>query len=377
MKNLFNNIYKGKKILVTGHTGFKGSWITLWLKELGAEVIGYSLEPPTNPSLFEILKLDREIIHIIGDVRDEKKLKEIFKKYKPEIVIHMAAQPLVRHSYINPKETYETNIIGTLNVFEAVRETDSVKVVINVASDKCYQNKEWVYGYREDDSMGGYDPYSSSKGCAELLTTAYRHSFFNPKDYGKTHNVALASVRAGNVIGGGDWATDRLIPDCIRALSKKGIIYIRNPQAIRPWQYVLEPLSGYLWLGSLLWTNPTKYSEGWNFGPNDEDILTVEEIVKRVIHIWGEGSYKINQDKDFYESKLLKLDISKAHFYLKWKPVCNIEFALEETVNWYKEYFNNPQNIYQYTLQQLYNYIDSAKKKNLIWATGGDYGKLL
>lgn len=377
MKDLFNNIYKGKKVLVTGHTGFKGSWITLWLKELGAKVIGYSLEPPTNPSLFEILKLDREIIHIIGDVRDEKKLKEIFKKYKPEIVIHMAAQPLVRHSYINPKETYETNIIGTLNVFEAVRETDSVKVVINVTSDKCYQNKEWVYGYREDDSMGGYDPYSSSKGCAELLTTAYRHSFFNPKDYGKTHNVALASVRAGNVIGGGDWATDRLIPDCIRALSKKGIIYIRNPQAIRPWQYVLEPLSGYLWLGSLLWTNPTKYSEGWNFGPNDEDILTVEEIVKRVIHIWGEGSYKINQDKDFYESKLLKLDISKAHFYLKWKPVYNIEIALEETVSWYKEYFKNPQNIYRYTLQQLYNYIDSAKKKNLIWATGGDYGKLL
>ncbi len=367
MGQLFNNIYKGKKVLLTGHTGFKGSWLTLWLKQLGAEVIGYSLEPPTDPSLFEILNLEKEIIHVIGDIRNEKRLKETFKKYKPDIVIHMAAQPLVRYSYMNPKETYETNVLGTLNVFEAVRETKTVRVVINVTSDKCYENKEWVYGYRENDPMGGYDPYSSSKGCAELLTSAYRNSFFNPENYGKTHNVALASVRAGNVIGGGDWAEDRLIPDCIRALSKKETIYIRNPHAIRPWQHVLEPLSGYLWLGALMWQDPTKYSEGWNFGPNDEDILTVEEIVKDVIKIWGNGEYMVNSDNRFHEAKLLKLDISKAHFYLKWKPVYNAKKSLVETVNWYKTYFSNPEKIYDFTINQLLSYIKEAENKDLIW----------
>ena len=367
MGQLFNNIYKGKKVLLTGHTGFKGSWLTLWLKQLGAEVIGYSLEPPTNPSLFEILNLEKEIIHVIGDIRNEKRLKETFKKYKPDIVIHMAAQPLVRYSYMNPKETYETNVLGTLNVFEAVRESKTVRVVINVTSDKCYENKEWVYGYRENDPMGGYDPYSSSKGCAELLTSAYRNSFFNPENYGKTHNVALASVRAGNVIGGGDWAEDRLIPDCIRALSKKETIYIRNPHATRPWQHVLEPLSGYLWLGALMWQDPTKYSEGWNFGPNDEDILTVEEIVKDVIKIWGNGEYVVNSDNRFHEAKLLKLDISKAHFYLKWKPVYNAKKSLVETVNWYKTYFSNPEKIYDFTINQLLSYIKEAENKGLIW----------
>ncbi len=367
MGQLFNNIYKGKKVLLTGHTGFKGSWLTLWLKQLEAEVIGYSLEPPTDPSLFEILNLEKEIIHVIGDIRNEKKLKETFEKYKPDIVIHMAAQPLVRYSYMNPKETYETNVIGTLNVFEAVKETETVRVVINVTSDKCYENKEWVYGYRENDPMGGYDPYSSSKGCAELLTSAYRNSFFNPENYGKTHNVALASVRAGNVIGGGDWAEDRLIPDCIRALSKKETIYIRNPHATRPWQHVLEPLSGYLWLGALMWQDPTKYSEGWNFGPNDEDILTVEEIVKDVIKIWGNGEYVVNSDNRFHEAKLLKLDISKAHFYLKWKPVYNAKKSLVETVNWYKTYFSNPEKIYDFTINQLLSYIKEAENKGLIW----------
>ncbi|ACO04056.1 MAG TPA: CDP-glucose 4,6-dehydratase [Persephonella sp.] len=367
MKNLFNNIYEGKRVLITGHTGFKGSWITLWLKHLGAEVIGYSLEPPTEPSLFETLQLDREIIHIIGDIRDENKLKEVFNKYQPDIVIHMAAQPLVRYSYINPKETYETNVIGTLNVFEAVKETDSVRVVINVTSDKCYENKEWVYGYRENDPMGGYDPYSSSKGCAELLTSAYRKSFFNPKDYGKTHHVALASVRAGNVIGGGDWAEDRLIPDCIRSLSKGETIHIRNPKATRPWQHVLEPLSGYLWLGALMWEEPVKYSEGWNFGPNDEDILTVEEIVKDVIKIWGDGDYTVNPDNKFHEARLLKLDISKAHSYLKWKPVYNARKALLETINWYKIYLSKSENIYDYTVKQLSEYVEKAQEKELIW----------
>jgi len=251
--NTFNNIYNGKRVLVTGHTGFKGGWLSLWLKELRAEVIGYSLDPPTSPSFFEAVDLKNKLIHITGDVRDEKHLLSVFKKYQPEFVFHLAAQPLVRLSYKDPKLTYETNIMGTVNVLESVRKTKSARVCIIVTTDKCYENKEWIYGYRETDPMGGYDPYSSSKGCAELVTAAYRSSFFNPKDYGKSHRVAPSSARAGNVIGGGDWAEDRLIPDCIRTLSQNKIINIRNPQATRPWQYILEPLSGYLLLGSKMY----------------------------------------------------------------------------------------------------------------------------
>ena len=368
MERLFKGIYKDKKVLITGHTGFKGSWLTLWLLHLGADVMGYSLDPPTKPNLFETLQLHKEITHIVGDVRDEESLKKVFYTYKPEIVIHMAAQPLVRYSYINPKETYETNVIGTLNVFEAIKNTDSVRVVINVTSDKCYENKEWIYGYRETDPMGGYDPYSSSKGCAELLTTAYRKSFFNPRDYGERHKVSLASVRAGNVIGGGDWAQDRLIPDCMRALSKGETIYIRNPKAVRPWQFVLEPLSGYLWLGALMWENPTEYCEAWNFGPKDDDILSVEEIVKEVIELWGKGDYKVNPDNKFHEAKLLKLDISKASFKLKWEPVYNVREALVETIDWYKTFYRSEDNIYDFTVKQLLKYVERAKTKGIVWA---------
>ena len=364
---MFRNIYKNRRILLTGHTGFKGSWLTLWLLHLGANVIGYSLAPPTNPSLFEVLGLDKEIIHVVGDIRDEEKLGKVFRMYKPEIVIHMAAQSLVRYSYINPKETYETNVIGTLNVFEAIKHVDSVRVVINVTSDKCYENKGWAYGYRETDPMGGYDPYSSSKGCAELLTTAYRKSFFNPEEYGKKHYVSLASVRAGNVIGGGDWAQDRLIPDCMRALSKGETIYIRNPRAIRPWQFVLEPLSGYLWLGALMWEKPTEFCEAWNFGPRDDDILSVEEIVKIVIDLWGEGSYEIKPDSRFYEAKLLKLDISKARFRLKWGPIYDIKEALDETISWYKIFYKKECDIRDFTEEQLLKYIKKAEAKKAIW----------
>lgn len=367
MINLFNGVYKRKKILITGHTGFKGSWLTLWLKQLGAEIIGYSLSPPTKPNLFGILKLEKEITHIIGDIRDEKKLKTVFKTHKPDIVIHMAAQPLVKYSYLHPKKTYETNVIGTLNVLEAIRETKSVKVVINVTSDKCYDNKNWVYGYRENDPIGGYDPYSSSKGCAELLTSSYRNSFFNPQDYGKTHNVALASVRAGNVIGGGDWAQDRLIPDCIRSLSRNKKIYIRNPKAIRPWQYVLEPLSGYLWLGALMWNNPIKYNEGWNFGIHDTDFFTVKEIVKKVVELWGYGRFELNRDNKLYEMKLLKLDVSKTNFYLKWKSVYNTEIALNETIKWYKNFFSDKQDMINFTLNQIKIYVKKAEELNIIW----------
>ena len=372
-KNLFKNTYKNKKVLVTGHTGFKGAWLALWLTELGAEVVGYALEPPTNPSLFTVLKLAEKIQHITGDIRDGDNLKAVFQQCQPEIVFHLAAQSLVRLSYQEPQLTYETNIMGTVNLYEAVRKTTSVKTVVNITSDKCYQNQEWVYGYRENDPMGGYDPYSSSKGCAELITTAYRNSFFNVKDYGQTHQVALASVRAGNVIGGGDWAADRLVPDCIRALTKNEEIYIRNPQATRPWQHVLEPLSAYLWLAALMNENPIAFSTCWNFGPNDEDILTVAEIVKKVIELWGAGSYQVNPDTKYHEVKLLKLDVSKAHVQLKWRPVYRADKALEQTVSWYREYYKgNSDSIYNYTIRQIQEYIDSAREKGLEWAKNED-----
>jgi len=354
-----NNLefFKSKNILIIGHTGFKGSWLTLWLTELGANVIGYSLEPPTNPSVFEALNLKERITHIIGDVRDEEKLKKVFKMYKPEFVFHLAAQPLVRYSYIAPKYTYEVNIMGTINLLEAVRETDSVKVVIVVTSDKCYENKEWIYGYREIDPIGGYDPYSSSKGCAELIVSAYRRSYFD------SLGVALSSARAGNVIGGGDWQEDRLVPDCIRALSKGEVIKIRNPNAIRPWQYVLEPLSGYLLLGSKMYKDGKRYSSAWNFGPNDNDIITVEEIVKSVIQNWGNGDYKVDTSSQPHEAGLLKLDTSKARIFLGWKPVYNIYETIKKTINWYKYFYNGveKEKLSKITINEIWNYIKTSE----------------
>ena len=353
-------VYKNKKVLITGHTGFKGSWLSTWLTELGADVIGYSLEPPTQPNLFEVLKLDKKLIHIIGDVKDEENLLSVFKKYQPEIVFHLAAQPLVRLSYKDPKLTYETNIMGTVNVLEAVRKTKSIKVCIIITTDKCYENKEWIYGYREIDTMGGYDPYSSSKACAELIIVAYRNSFFNPKDYSKTHNVALSSVRAGNVIGGGDWGEDRLIPDCVRTLSQNKTINIRNPQATRPWQYVLEPLSGYLLLGSKMYKKGVKHSSAWNFGPNDKNIITVDELVKLVIKDWGSGTYKkIDNSNHPHEAGLLKLDISKARTFLGWNPAYNIYETIERTINWYKKFYNGveKEKLYKITVNEIWDYV--------------------
>jgi CDP-glucose 4,6-dehydratase len=363
MYNNLQSVYKGKKVLVTGHTGFKGSWLSLWLTELGANVIGYSLEPPTQPNLFETLSLDKKLIHIIGDVRDEKKLSSVFEKYQPEFVFHLAAQPLVRLSYAEPKLTYETNIMGTINILEAVRKTNSVKVCIVITTDKCYENKEWIYGYREIDPMGGYDPYSSSKACAELIVSAYRNSFFNPKDYGKIHNIALSSVRAGNVIGGGDWGEDRLIPDCVKTLSQNKIINIRNPQATRPWQYVLEPLSGYLLLGSKMYKDGKRFSSAWNFGPNDNDIITVEEIVKSVIMSWGNGDYKIDTSNQPHEAGLLKLDTSKARTFLGWKPVYNIYETIKRTVNWYKCFYKGvkKEELLKITINEIRDYIKMDK----------------
>ena len=357
---LFQDIYKDKKVLVTGHTGFKGSWMSLWLTELGADVVGYSLAPVTEPNLFEVLGLDKQITHIIGDITDYKNLEKVFIDHKPDMVFHMAAQSLVRPSYRDPRRTYETNVMGTLNILEAVRDTGKTRVVVNVTSDKCYENRETGQSYAETDPMGGYDPYSSSKGCAELVTSAYRNSFFNPQDYEKIHNVALASARAGNVIGGGDWSEDRLIPDVFRAINKNEPVIIRCPNSVRPWQHVLEPLSGYLLLGARMWENGTSYSQGWNFGPNNNDTLTVKEIVDKIIRILGYGEYRVELDAALHEAKLLRLDINKAKNELGWKPVYEVNQALEKTVEWYKNYYQKTQDMREYTLNQIKDYSSTA-----------------
>ncbi|KMT22629.1 CDP-glucose 4,6-dehydratase [Clostridium cylindrosporum] len=363
MSNLFNNIYQGKRVLITGHTGFKGAWLSLWLQKLGAKVIGYALEPPTEPSLFKICKLEEKITSIIGDIRDEGKLRQVFKEYKPDIVFHLAAQPLVRFSYREPKETYEINIMGTVNVLEVAKNTDSVKSVIIITTDKCYENKEWAYGYRETDSMGGYDPYSCSKSCVELIVSSYRNSFFNER------GIALSSVRAGNVIGGGDWAEDRLIPDFVRSIIENKSIFIRNPLAIRPWQHVLEPLSGYLWLGALMLEDKYKYNSGWNFGPKDSDILNVEKILELAIESWGKGSIEVDKSEQPHEANFLKLDISKVASYLKWYPVYDINKSIHKTIQWYKTYYENKnEDIYEYTLKQIQHYEKEAQIQSLMWS---------
>lgn len=364
MENLFGGIYKGKTVLVTGHTGFKGSWLSYWLKEMGANVVGYSLEAPTKPNHIELLNLDIE--SIVGDIRDLDKLNETFEKYKPEIVFHLAAQPLVRLSYENPIKTYETNVIGTLKVFEACKKAD-VKAIVNITSDKAYENKEWIWGYRENDPMGGYDPYSSSKGCAELLASSYRNSYFNNDDYKKTHNTLLASCRAGNVIGGGDWAEDRLMTDIMLSVSLNKKVSIRNPYATRPWQHVLEPLSGYLNIGQKLLEGKVEFADGWNFGPSDEGSITVEEVVKNVKKHWDKIDYVINKyPNQPHEANLLKLDCSKAHILLKWKDVWDSDTTFEKTVKWYKSYYESNKEIL--TKNDLEAYIKDAKSKQLEWA---------
>ena len=354
--NTIKDIFKDKTVLITGHTGFKGSWLSIWLRELGANVVGYALEPYTEKDNFVVTGLKEKITHIIGDIRNYKELKIVFDKYQPEFVFHLAAQAIVRESYLNPKETFEINVGGTVNVFECCRLTNSVKVIINVTSDKCYENKEWIWGYRENDPMGGYDPYSSSKGCSELITAAYRKSFFNPENY-KEHDKRLSSVRAGNVIGGGDWQKDRLIPDCIRALENNKPIEIRNPYAIRPWQHVLEPLSGYLLLASKMYKEPGKFSGAWNFGPNNESIISVGKIVSMVIENWGNGKWLDTSNKsELHEANLLSLDISKSRILLNWNPKWNIQKCIEKTCDWYKKY--SQQNIYDFCKKQIESYVN-------------------
>ena len=358
--NLFNDIYIGKKVLVTGHTGFKGSWLSIWLKELGAEVIGYSLDPYTDKDNFVLAVLQDKMIDIRGDIRDKKHLEEVFNEYKPEIVFHLAAQPLVRLSYDIPVETYEVNVMGTINVMECIRSTEETKVGIMITTDKCYENREQIWGYRENEPMGGYDPYSSSKGAAEIAINSWRRSFFNPSEYEK-HGKAIASVRAGNVIGGGDWAKDRIIPDCIRALEAEKEIEIRSPKSIRPWEHVLEPLSGYLLLGEKLLENPVKYADGWNFGPNLDSIVPVWEIGEMVVKYYGKGSLKDTSDPNaLHEAKLLALDIAKARFELGWKPTLDIEETLDMTVEWYRRYKN--EDVYKLCVEQIEKFIGKNKQ---------------
>ena len=330
---------------------------------MGAKVIGYSLEAPTEPNHISLLNLD--IVSIIGDIRDLNKLNQIFNEYKPDIVFHLAAQPLVRLSYENPIETYETNVIGTLKVLEACKRS-KVKAIVNITSDKAYENKEWVYGYRENDPMGGYDPYSSSKGCADILASSFRNSYFNIKDYKKTHNTLLATCRAGNVIGGGDWAKDRLMSDIMISVSQGKKVSIRNPNATRPWQHVLEPLSGYLHIGQKLLEEKVEFSGAWNFGPSDEGSITVEEVVKNVKKHWDKIDYQINQDPNQpHEANLLKLDCSKAHILLKWQDVWDSQTTFEKSVKWYKAYYENNQIL---TSDDLESYIADARAKNIEWS---------
>lgn len=353
------NFWQDKRVFLTGHTGFKGGWLSLWLQSLGAKVTGYALKPTSNPSLFEIANVASGMCSIFGDIRNLDSLQKAIKKTKPEIVIHMAAQPLVRYSYSNPVETYETNVMGSVNLLESIRHMEGVKVVVIVTSDKCYENREWVWGYRENESMGGFDPYSNSKACSELVTSAYRSSFFNPIDY-NLHGVAVASVRAGNVIGGGDWADDRLIPDFFRSILAKRNIVIRNPMAIRPWQHVLEPLSGYLKLAEALFMRGQEYAQAWNFGPDDTQFMTVESILKQLILIWGAGNYEIRHlDNDPHESALLRLDSSKAKALLKWRPLWSVDQTIDSICRWYKAFYDG-EDIRNFTINEI-NFYQNEK----------------
>lgn len=347
--------WQGKRVLLTGHTGFKGSWLSLWLQSLGANVTGYALLPPTNPSLFDVADVARGMTSVLGDVRDFPKLLAVCAEHTPEIVIHMAAQPQVLYSYQNPVETYSTNVMGTVHLLEAVRKTASVKAVIIVTTDKCYENRESIWSYREFDPMGGFDPYSNSKACAELVSAAYRSSFFNSNKYAQ-HGVATATVRAGNVIGGGDWTQNRLIPDILAAFEQGRKVNIRNPNAIRPWQHVMEPLRGYLTLAEQLFEHGPSFDEGWNFGPTDEDTKPVGWIVEQMAGLWGNNAqWQLDTGEYPHEAHYLKLDISKARSRLNWHPTLRLKDSLALIIDWSKHYKAGT-NMRQQTLSQLQAY---------------------
>ncbi|HYQ56211.1 MAG TPA: CDP-glucose 4,6-dehydratase [Draconibacterium sp.] len=358
MKPTFLDVFRGKKILVTGHTGFKGAWLCLLLNKIGANVSGFALAPPTTPSLYEVADVDDFVDSTLGNINDYEALYSTIQRIQPDAIIHMAAQALVLESYENPVETYLTNVMGTVNLFEIIKHVSCVKAIVNVTTDKCYENKEWQWGYRENDRLGGYDPYSNSKACSELVTSAFKNSFFNEERY-KEHGVAIATARAGNVIGGGDWAKNRLIPDFIRSISKGQEIVIRNPLAIRPWQHVLEPLTGYLNVLSKLLTNGTKYGGAWNFGPNDTETKNVEWIISAICTKWGNNaSFKLDENVHPHETQSLKLDISKAKSQLEWKPKWDIKTTLDNIVEWHKAYYSN-KNMQTICNQQIDNYLNA------------------
>jgi CDP-glucose 4,6-dehydratase len=376
----FADFYRNKRVLVTGHTGFKGTWLCLWLSELGAEVHGYSAPPSTTPSLFEEVHANTTLAsHQLGDIRDSTFLTRVVRIVRPEIVFHLAAQPLVRLSYRRPRETYEVNVMGTVNLLEAVREVPGVRVAQIITSDKCYENADQVRPFRETDRMGGSDPYSSSKGCAELVVSAYRHAFFPPCDCGR-HGVSLSSVRAGNVIGGGDWAEDRLVPDCIRSLQRGEPVEMRNPKSVRPWQHVLEALCGYLRLAMRQWHDPAAFASGWNLGPLASDNVTVRELVTEIIHHWGESTPSLCDPAQAArapdatsprEAKMLRLDITKATSLLGWQPVWTVSEAVAATVAWYRERWHGGDsfNTAQFCRQQIRAYVRRAESRSSL---GGD-----
>lgn len=349
------NFWRDKKVLVTGHTGFKGSWLSLWMQALGVDVVGYSLPPVTDPSLFETARVAEGMETIEADIRNLDRLKAEMKRHAPDIVIHMAAQALVHTAYADPVRTFSTNVMGTLNVLEAVKETDSTRVIIAITSDKCYENREWVWGYRENDRMGGHDPYSSSKGCAELLIAAYRNSYFHESKVGE-YKVSLASARAGNVIGGGDWSRDRLIPDVMKAILAGEAVPIRRPTAVRPWQFVMEPLRGYIELAERLWIEGSEFAEAWNFGPDIEQIQPVDWIAEHLTKRWGNGArWKLDEAEYPSEDNLLKLDCAKSKSRLGWKPFMPLSTVLDWIVDWFQEYHRGG-SMREVTLQQIRRY---------------------
>jgi CDP-glucose 4,6-dehydratase len=347
--------WQGRRVFLTGHTGFKGGWLSLWLVSLGAEVKGYALNPPTSPSLFNEAKIGSIIDSQIDDIRDQKALHKSMTTFNPDILIHMAAQPLVRYSYDNPVETYEVNVIGTVKVLEVARSCVNLRAIVNITTDKCYENDGRTQGYQENDPMGGYDPYSSSKGCAELVTSAYRRSFL------QNQNIGLASVRAGNVIGGGDWADDRLIPDILRSFENRESVVIRNPKSTRPWQHVLEPLSGYLILAERLYKSQGKYAGGWNFGPNNSDAKPVDWILDKMIEKWPGSSWILDENPSYHEADFLKLDISKSKSKLDWEPVWKLNHTLEMIVNWHRSWLNK-EDVQAMCLMEIERYMDDANK---------------
>jgi CDP-glucose 4,6-dehydratase len=352
MEDLVKNAWRGRKVFLTGHTGFKGGWLALWLSQMGAHVRGYALDPATEPSFFETVRIGSELEDIRGDLRDSAALDRAMREFQPDVVFHLAAQPLVRRSYIDPVGTYTTNVIGTANVLESIRTIPSVRAAVVVTTDKCYLNREWHWGYRETDPLGGYDPYSSSKACVEILSASYRNSFFPPEKFA-AHGVALATARAGNVIGGGDWSEDRLLPDLVRGFISGEPVLIRRPQAIRPWQHVLEPIAGYLALGERLLAGETRFADGWNFGPWDDDAWPVGQIATEMAHRWGGGARWVNDDSEsVHEAGYLKLDSSKARSELHWLPRLKLSRALEWLVDWYQNWHHGA-DMRAYTVDQI------------------------